>query len=95
MLRMAELETLKVTPEWVEVEIVSEPYVLMTFRGYEPVVEVKVGGESKRLFIGPKSLGQAIDPAVKKQGGRFTGLRFRAKKESADRMAPYVVELIP
>lgn len=91
---MAELQTLKVALDWLDVEVVSEPYVIMTMRGYAPVVDVKSGGETKRLFIGPKTLGQAIDPSVKKRG-KFSGLKFKVKKESADQMAPYVVELAP
>ncbi|MBI2933037.1 MAG: hypothetical protein HYY16_15440 [Planctomycetes bacterium] len=90
---MAENENVKVGTDWMEVEIMSEPYVVMTFRGYEPVVDVQTGGAKKRLFIGPKSLGQALEPSVRKSG-KFAGLRFRVKKESGDRMAPYVVEMV-
>ena len=93
MAAMADAENLKVTTDWVDVEVVSEPYVIMTMRGYAPVVDVKTGGAAKRMFIGPKTLGNALEPAVKKQNGKFTGLKFRVKKESADQMAPYVVEL--
>ena len=89
---MAELENLKVGVDFAEVEIVSEPYVIMTMRGYAPVVEIQTGGARKRLFIGAKTLGDELEPAVKKQGGKFAGLKFRVKKESADKMSPYVVE---
>ncbi len=90
---MAELENLKVGTEFAEVEVVSEPYVIMTMRGYAPVVDIRTGAARKRLFIGAKTLGEELEPAVEKQGGKFTGLKFRVKKESADKMSPYVVEL--
>lgn len=90
---MAELQNLKVGVEWIDVEVTSEPYVVMTMRGYAPVVEVRAASETRRMFIGSKTLSQALDPAVKKQGGRFTGLKFRVRKESGDQMAPYIVEM--
>ncbi len=89
---MAELENLKVGVDWIDIEVVSEPFVIMTMRGYAPVVEVQAGGARRRLFIGAKTLGEELEPAVQKQGGKFTGLKFRVKKENADKMAPYVVE---
>ena len=61
---------------------------------FAPVVDILTGGAKKRLFISPRTLGQGIEPAVKKQGGKFTGLKLRLKKESADQMAPYVVEML-
>ena len=33
---------LKVGTEWIPVEILSEPYVVMTIRGFAPVVDVKL-----------------------------------------------------
>ncbi len=89
-----EKPTLKVTTEPVELEIASEPYVLMTMRGYAPVVDVKVGGAVQVLFIGSKSLSEGIDAEVKKREGKFAGIRLRVKKESADQMARYVVEAL-
>lgn len=90
---MAESENLKVGTEWVEVEVTSEPYVVMTMRGYAPVVDVVTGGVKKRLFIAAKSLGGALEPEVKKREGKFAGLKLRLKKETGDQMAPYVVEV--
>ena len=86
--------TLKVKTEWIDVEIVSEPYVVMTFRGYAPVVDVKAPGEADplNLFISSKSISLGIDAFMKENGGKFAGLKLRIRKESDDRMAPYVVE---
>lgn len=83
---------LKVGTKPVEVEVVSEPYVVMSFRGYAPVVDVS-GPEGKQaLFISSKSISQGLDPLVQANGGKFLGLKLRLRKETEDRMAPYVVE---
>jgi len=83
---------LKVGVNWINVEVVSEPYVVMSFRGYAPVVDV-TGPEGKQmLYISSKSISEGLDPLVKANGGKFLGLKLRLRKESEDRMAPYVVE---
>ena len=80
--------------EDVVVEIVSEPFVVNTFRGYAPVVNVKVEGEegTKSMYISAKSLADSLTPMVDENGGKFTGLKLKIKKESADNRAPYIVE---
>ena len=83
---------LKVGAEWVSVEILSEPYVVMTLRGYAPVVDVEAPGGRQILYISSKSISEGLEPLVQANGGRFSGLRLRLRKESDDRMAPYVVE---
>ncbi len=51
------------------------------------------GPEGRRiLFISSKSISLGLEPLVQANGGRFQGLRVRLRKESDDRMAPYVVE---
>ena len=85
---------LKVKTEWISVEILTEPYVVMTFRGYAPVVDVKIPGEADplSLFISSKSISHGLESIVQENGGKFAGLKLRLRKESDDRMAPYVVE---
>lgn len=78
----------------VNVKILTEPYVVLTARGYAPVVDVEVDGEpdKKVMFISAASLSQALEEFRSANEGRFTGIRMRVKKESADRFARYVVE---
>lgn len=85
-------QTLKVGTDPVDADVVSEPHVVMTFRGYSPVVDVQSGGTPYVLHISAKSLSMALEPLVKANDGKFSGLKLRLKKESADKMAPYVVE---
>jgi hypothetical protein len=92
---MAEKEripNLKVGVEWISVEVVSEPYVVMSIRGYAPVVDVQGPDGKQILFISSKSISLGLDPLVQANGGKFQGLHLRLRKETADRMAPYVVE---
>lgn len=83
---------LKVGTGWVSIEIVSEPYVVMTLRGYAPVVDVEAPGGRHLPYISSKSISEGLEPLVQANGGRFSGLRLRLRKESDERMAPYVVE---
>lgn len=84
--------TLKVGTAFVPVEVVSEPYVVMTMRGYAPVLDVKAPSGDVALFIGSKSISEGLEPLRQANGGKFAGLKVRLKKESEDKMAPWVVE---
>lgn len=91
---MAERErkpTLKVGLDWVPVEILSEPYVVMTVRGYAPVVDVKAPTGDFILYISSKSMSDGLEPLVQ-QTGVFKGVKIKVKKESEDKMARYIVE---
>jgi hypothetical protein len=81
---------------WIEVEAVSEPDVLLTFKGYAPILPVRVikSGLIKHLFISAKSLSTALEEMRKKNKNKFLGLRFRLKKESEEQMSSYIVEKI-
>jgi len=83
---------LKVGVEWINVEILSEPYVVMTIRGFAPVVDVKVPTGEFILYISSKSMSDGLVPLLEPADGKFKGLKFRVKKESEDKMARYIVE---
>lgn len=95
---MADLKKpkLDITTEPVIFEIVSEPYVVLTYRGYAPVVDVKPreDNEVKCLYITASSLSQGIEEQRQKNDGKFSGINLRVKKESEDRFAKYVVESV-
>ena len=88
---------ISVTTEAIVLKIVSEPTVLLTFRGYAPVVEVHLdgepAGETNYLYIAAKSLSEPLDDLRKKNGGKFTGIHLRLRKESTDKFAPYIVQM--
>jgi len=75
-------------------EVTSEPYLVLTFRGYTGAVEVlelATGSRYELLIGGIKSLAESLEPLRASNNGIFKGLRFRIKKESDDRFSPYVV----
>ncbi len=83
---------LKVGTEWISAEILSEPYVVMTIRGFAPVVDVKTPTGEFMIYISSKSMSDGLVPMLEMSDGKFKGLKFRVKKESEDKMAKYVVE---
>ena len=90
------LVTLKIGTGWIGVTVVSEAEVVLSFKGYAPVLKVEViqSGLIKQLFIGSKSLATSLEGMRQKNGGRFIGLKFRLKKESDEKMSPYVLEAL-
>jgi hypothetical protein len=91
---MGDIPAIKVGTGWVEVEVVSEVDVLLTFRGYAPVLQVKIekSGLIKFLYIGAKSLAVRLAEFRTQNGGRFVGLKLRVRKQSDDSIAAYEVE---
>ena len=89
--------TLKVGTDAVDLEFVSEPFVENTMRGYAALVMVKnlADQQQYRFFISASSLSKHIETMRKTNQGLFKGIKLRVKKESSDRMAPYVVEPLP
>ena len=75
-------------------DVTSEPYLVLTFRGYIGAVEVcelATGSRYEFLIGGIKSLAESLEPLRASNNGMFRGLRFRIKKESRERFSPYVV----
>lgn len=90
---LAALPILKVSIGWIELEATAEPTVRPGISGYQPVLPVRAlkTGLDYVLYISAKSLTEAIEPLRKENNFRFTGLRFRIRKQSQDKFAPYEV----
>jgi hypothetical protein len=84
--------TLKVGVEWIPLEITSEPYVVMTVRGFAPVVDVKSPQGEFILYISSKSMSDGLERMLHDTNGAFKGVKLKVKKESEDKMARYIVE---
>jgi hypothetical protein len=84
---------LRVGTGWIELEVVGEPYVVMTMRGYAPVLKVKaIRNELEyEMYISSKSMSEGLEP-LRIQRGQFAGIKFRVRKDSTDQYAKYVVE---
>jgi hypothetical protein len=88
------LPMLKVGTAPTNVEVVSEPFVRLTFRGYVPCVKVKVvkSGLDYALAINSKSISEALDKIRKQNDGFFVGLEFELCKKDESQMAPYILK---
>jgi hypothetical protein len=54
---------------------------------------VQANGAKHILYISSKSISEALEPLRQGNGGNFTGLKFKVRKASEDKMAPYEVEV--
>ncbi len=90
------LPALKVGTGWIELEIISEPDVILTFRGYAPILRVqKISNNLEYIFyISAASLGKTLEELRKNNAGTFNGIQFRVRKKDATPMAPYELEAI-
>ncbi len=90
-------EQLRVGEGQIPLRIISEPYVILTFRGYAPVVDVlhlrqKV---NYTMYIQAKSLAEQLEEMRRKNDGEFIDLEFLINKASSDRFSAYVIERLP
>ena len=88
--------SLKVSTGWIELEIISEPDVVLTFKGYAPILQVrKISNNLEYIFyISARSLGESLETLRKNNDGLFNGIQFRVRKTDATQMAPYEVEAL-
>lgn len=86
--------SLKVGVGWIELEIISEPNVVLTFKGYAPILHVQKikTGVEYLLYISAKSLSEPLEELREKNSGLFKGIKLRIRKESGAPMAKYEIE---
>ena len=91
-----ELLTIRVTTDWLELEVLGEPFVELTMRGYAPLLPVRnmATDEEGKLYISASSLARKIEPLRLENDGNFAGLKFKVRKESAERTASYELEAL-
>ena len=88
--------SLKVSTGWIELEIISEPDVILTYRGYAPILQVrKISNDLEYIFyISAASLGPTLEGLRQNNADSFIGIQFRVRKKEATPMAPYEIEAI-
>ena len=88
--------SLKVGTGWIELKIISEPDVVLTFKGYAPILQVKKisNGLEYIFYISASSLGRSLEELRENNGGIFQGIEFRVRKKDAAKTAPYEIEII-
>ena len=88
--------SLKVGTGWIDLEIVSEPDVVLGFRGYAPILRVRKSrtGVEYILYISAKSLAEPLEELRNNNGGIFKGLQLRVRKESMEKTSKYEIEIM-
>ena len=76
------LTPIRITETWVEIEIISEPDIYITSRGYVPVVRIIADGHKipRLLIISAKSIALPMEEMRHDNAGQFLGLRFSLRK---------------
>jgi hypothetical protein len=87
------LPLLKVGTAATEVEVVSEPFIRLSVRGYLPCIKVKVVKSQLEyaLPIGSKSITEGLEKLREENNGLFTNLKFNLSKKDDTQMAPYLM----
>ena len=78
----------------ITLKMVSDPFVVPTFRGYSPAVLVQRLNvpHLEHLLIGAKSLATELEQ-IRVTHGSLVGLHVSIKKPSSERTSPYEVQL--
>ena len=89
-----ELLQFRVNPSWRQIEIISEPYVILNSFGYIPAVEVKVENKNinQFMYINTKTLAEPLDKLRIQNNNNFIGIKLKIRKASEERTAKYEIE---
>lgn len=73
----------------------SEPFVMPTRRGYQPVIQVEDvhSGQVYTMFVSAVSLTEPLEK-IRGKIGRLIGAQIMVSKESADPKSQYIVEQV-
>ena len=86
--------SLKVSTGWIQLEIISEPDVVLTYKGYAPILRVRKLRTNVEfiLYISARSLAEPLEKLRENNAYLFKGIRLQVRKESNASMAKYEVE---
>ena len=86
--------SLKVSTGWIQLEIISEPNVVLTYKGYAPVLRVRKLRTNVEfiLYISAKSLAEPLEELRENNAHLFKGIKFQVRKENSAPMAKYEVK---
>ena len=88
------IPVIKVLTDWMDIEVIEGPEIILTRRGYIPSLIVQVGNADlkSRLFIGSWSIAEKLEPMKRANNESFKGLKFKVRKESLEKFGKYQVE---
>ena len=89
------IPSLKVGTGWIGIEVISEPDVVLTLRGYAPILRVRKSksGVDFLLYISAKSLAEPLEELRKNNNGMFKGIQLQIRKESMERTSKYEIKV--
>jgi len=84
---------LKVGTEWVEIQVLTDPFVVYRHDKYLPAVLVEESAsESKSiLYVSAKSLAECLEP-LRATRGALVGLNIRIRKKGEEQFSQYEIE---
>ena len=79
--------------EPVKILTISEPYVVVSFFGYQVAIDVfeTKKKKPKTLLLTAKSLSMALESLREENNGKLNGVEFWINKESEEKKSKYVV----
>jgi len=85
-----------ISTDWTDLEILSEPYVVSSLRGYGAMLDVRVleTGSVRGLYANAKSLSQVLEQLRATQR-TLVGMRIRLRKDGDGQYAQYEVLRLP
>lgn len=87
-------ERLEIGQQWVEVTIISEPFITPTAFGYAPALLVRtIAKRDKHILAGAKSLSLELEKFRHPKNG-LTGIVVKIRKAGSQKIDPYEVELV-
>jgi len=87
-------ERLELGANWIEVIIVSEPFITVTAFGYAPALLIRTAGnKEKHILEGAKSLSKELEKYRHPRTG-LIDLKVRIRKAGVLKTDPYQVELV-
>jgi hypothetical protein len=91
-----EIPTLKISTDWIQLIVIGEPDVMITFKGYAPVLPVKLikNGLDYYMYISAKSLSEKLEPLRQNNNGLFNNLKLSIRKTSEDKFSTYDLKLV-
>jgi|TARA_B100002003_G_C14142061_1_gene549097 hypothetical protein len=90
---MSQLPRVKVSTGWINLTVIGEPTVNRTFRGYAPVLPVRINstGLDYILYISASSIAEGLEPLREANNGLFSGLQFSIRKTGEEKFASYEI----
>jgi hypothetical protein len=95
-IRTNRLPRLSIGTDWTPLELLTEPFVTVTFRGYTVAIDVRVIATQLEytFLLGAKSLSEPLENLRVSSDGLLAGKKVAVRKSGEERTASYEVRVI-